>query len=64
MFEEIRGGMKIFVFYRMSSDFHGNYQMKNEAEVKIKERAIFQTRNRLGLPDVTPTSSEKFLKQQ
>ena len=36
---------------RISSDFCGNWQMKNEAEVKIKKGAAFQTRNRLGLPD-------------
>lgn len=52
MFEEIQGGLKIFVFYRISSDFRGNYQMKNEAEVNIKERATFQTRNRLGLQEL------------
>ncbi len=27
--------------------------MKNEAEVKIKQSATFQTPNRLGLPDET-----------
>jgi len=32
--------------------------MKNEAEVKIKKRAAFQTFNRFGLPDVTLCHSE------
>ena len=32
--------------------------MKNKAEVKIKKSATFQTRNRLGLPDVSFCFSE------
>ena len=46
-------GFEDFVFCEMSSDFRGNYHMKNEAEVKTKKRAPFQTLNRFGLPDVT-----------
>jgi len=35
----------------ISSNFGENYQMKIKEETKIKKRAPFQRRNRLGLPD-------------
>jgi len=39
--------------YSQISKVLRKWMMKNGTEVKIKKRATFQTRNRLGLPDVS-----------